>query len=605
VHLKNGATAWIEKVTPSLGRDLRACPAPPAAGAALKIRLPGGGALLLREPPGASADTVVWRAAEACGLAPSQLALVCGGRRLGGPAPLRQACGLRGGGTLRIVKRLGGGGAGAGRMRDTPKKQGVSARRTVRVTFAPAREVAVDANAMAKWKELGGTELEAALASGAILLLDAKWVIALAARGGVLWPRQALPDEAFLSLSEVQASTGNHLSVVCISHCWLQPDHPDPHGHNLRAVARALKALTSEGKRVGVFFDFCSIYQNCRDRDGTPQDTAFSWLAKEGRLAGGAVGRLPTEDVLFKQALGSLGTFYSHPETHVLMLTAFPPDYFTSKYTRSGNVKPYSERGWCFCESSWATMVKQFNLVLDLGKDAGKGTFCEADCFSGRKVAVLPQAFVAQLASKGFTNGSADTPLVARLYQESFEERFRTADMLSYSVLGWGEVEACGVARLLLHAPALKALILNHNSIGDAGACALAKALPRAPTLRGLYFERNSIGDKGARALAEALPRALMELNLNWNSIGDQAARALAEALPRLPALRKLLLMYTSIRDEGARALAKTLPRTPELVELDLNLNSIGAEAKAALRTAWGARGGTLDLTRGSPGDEA
>ena len=124
MHLKNGAAALTDKDTPithSLGRGLRACPAPPAAGAGLKIWLPGGRALLLRVTPGASAYEVVRHAAAACGLAPFQLALFCGGRRLLGPAPLRQAGGVRGGGTLRVVQRLAGGGAGAGRMRDAPK----------------------------------------------------------------------------------------------------------------------------------------------------------------------------------------------------------------------------------------------------------------------------------------------------------------------------------------------------------------------------------------------------------------------------------------------------------------------------------------------------
>jgi len=40
------------------------------------------------------------------------------------------------------------------------------------------------------------------LKSGAIALLDAEWVIAHAASGGVLPPRQALPDVAFLSLTD-------------------------------------------------------------------------------------------------------------------------------------------------------------------------------------------------------------------------------------------------------------------------------------------------------------------------------------------------------------------------------------------------------------------
>ena len=77
---------------------------------------------------------------------------------------------------------------------------------------------------LAAWKALGGAEFEAVLVSGAIALLDAQYLIDLANRGGVLGPRQALPDEAFLSLSELQAATRTSpfLKIVCISHCWLQ-----------------------------------------------------------------------------------------------------------------------------------------------------------------------------------------------------------------------------------------------------------------------------------------------------------------------------------------------------------------------------------------------
>jgi len=77
--------------------------------------------------------------------------------------------------------------------------------------------------------------------------------------------------------------------------------------------------------------------------------------------------------------------------------------------------------------------------------------------------------------------------------------------------------------------------------------------------------------------------------------IGDEGARALAEALPRA-ALKYLYLTNNSIGDAGARALAEALPRAPALEGLFLFDNSIGDEAKAALRTAWGARGGSLGI---------
>jgi len=252
----------------------------------------------------------------------------------------------------------------------------------------------------------------------------------------------------------------------------------------------------------------------------------------EERFNDGAVGRFPAEDVLFKQALGSLGIFYAHPHTHVLMLTAFPPDYFTATYERSGNVKPYVERGWCFCESSWAMLVKDYDLVLDLGKDTGEGVFDAAKCRQGRKAPVLPAEFVAQLQSKGFTNGSTDKPLVAGLYSKGFEERFGGATRLIYSGLGWGAEQARAVVRVLPHAPALQKLNLDSNSIGDKGARALAEALPHTAALQVLDLDSNSIGDEGARALTGSLPHApaLQTLFTASNSIGDEAKAALRKA---------------------------------------------------------------------------
>jgi len=233
--------------------------------------------------------------------------------------------------------------------------------------------------------------------------------------------------------------------------------------------------------------------RGCRDIDGAPQDTAFAWLGSEKRFADGAVGRFAAEDVLFKQALGSLGIFYAHPHTRVLMLTAFPPDYFTATYARSGNAKPYFERGWSFCESSWAMLVKYSDLVLDLGKDTGEGKFDEEKCRQGRKAPVLPEEFVAQLQSKGFTNGSTDKPLVADLYSKGFEERFGVATLLKYSGLGWGVEEMRAVVRVLPHAPALEELCCDpppvfsshgHSLTGSMGQDWAAPALRLRPGSR-------------------------------------------------------------------------------------------------------------------------
>lgn len=467
--------------------------------------------------------------------------------------------------------------------------------------------VPVSAEETERWVRYGGSELEPSLASGAIALLDAVWLVALAEGGGVLLPRQALPDEAFLSAEQVRKRCVP--GIVLVSHCWLQPDHPDPHGHNLRLIARALKLMLeylSFERGVAVFLDFCSIHQKCRGPDGAPGGRVLSGGTHEPH---GAIGRYASEDALFRQALQSLSTFYSHPETHVWMLTAFPPDYDKpGRYVRAGNTAPYAQRGWCFCESSWAAMVKSADLVLDLGIEMEKGE----DGFlglrqrhsRGRKAPVLPHFLDDELERKHFTNGKDDRPVVAALYREGFGTRFGETTALSYFGLGWRDEEAASVAAVLAAGatPKLESLVLSSNDIGAPGAAAIATALSAAPALKDLWLANNRIGADGARALAAALPSAakLERLWLDKNDVGDEGARALARVLSAAPALTGLYLKANAIGADGARALAAALPGAALLKELNLMDNTLGNEGAQVLAESLTAASGLLKLHLGS-----
>lgn len=483
------------------------------------------------------------------------------------------------------------------------------------------RRVQVGPAAMERWLNHGGAELDVVLSSGAVSLLDAEWVVSLAKRGGVLSPRQSLPQEAFLSLPEVQTAA----AIVAASHCWLQPDHPDPRGHNLRVLARALELRLQHapGCRVAVFYDFCCIHQKCRAADGTPGKHVVGWTGGEE----GAVGRLPAEEALFREALGSLGVLYSLPRTFVFMLRAFPADYDDpSAYARSGNVAPYLDRGWCFCESSWAAMVKNKDMVLDLSNDSGEGSSGPVDeaaggtslpwdayvakCRQGRRAPLTPDAFAALLEKKSFTNGSTDRPRVAELYRRCFQERFGKAAWLGYNSLGWGAAEAQAVAAVLASGatPALTELSLQFNSLGDLGAQALAAALPHSRALVQLRLGNNQIGDAGAVALAAALPAtALQELRLGANLIGGAGAAALYRALPGVPTLARLYLHENRVGDEGAIALAAALGSAPGLQHVGLKRNAIGDAGARALAEALPAAPAlqTLDLEDNAIGDGA
>ena len=80
----------------------------------------------------------------------------------------------------------------------------------------------------ANWRKLRGHELEPALESGAIALLDAGWLVASKERGETIRRRQDLPPEAFIPLEELKAAaaTLGVLPIICLSYAWLHPDHP-------------------------------------------------------------------------------------------------------------------------------------------------------------------------------------------------------------------------------------------------------------------------------------------------------------------------------------------------------------------------------------------
>ena len=406
-----------------------------------------------------------------------------------------------------------------------------------RKALPSAVDLGVDEERLVAWRKLGGGDLERVLASGAVALLDAQWIISHAEAGGVLNHRQALPEEAFLSLADLVEATGEYdLPVVALSYPWLTKDHPDPRGANLARVARALKALVAEVDgdgcftRLGIFWDFGSLHQHPDPSNG--------------------VMRTEEQNALFKQGLGRLGTLYSHQHTWVLRLTSFPDGHKAEDQPEGTNVAKYFDRGWCFTESSWASLTKDGASSLDLGKmHDGKEYDCDSlirDCTQsgGRRPPLLPSAFAAELEDKSFTNGKDDKPLVERLYEAAFQEQFGKATGLRYGDLGWGDAEAAQLADVLASGAALRLerLELRMNKIGDEGCEALAAALGKegaAPRLEVLDLEFNAIGDEGCKALAAALgkegavPRLeMLILDCNFQ-ISDEGCKALAAAIKK------------------------------------------------------------------------
>ena len=530
-----------------------------------------------------------------------------------------------------------------------------------------------DPGTMAKkphWYKAGGGELDAALAVDAVhgqasvRLVDAAYIVKLASKKGALLPRrQDLPESAFLSHDQLKAlPSGFHggrarasLRIIVVSHAWLQPNHPDPHGETLRMLAKVLIEFTKgwrqhKGGRYGVFLDFCSIFQKGRDGEE----------------------RTSMEAALFKSALSTMSDWYSHPRTFVLKFSALPPGYpqgFEFPAGSTPNTASYDGRGWCFTESSVANLVKEPELCLDLGQLRAEKSYTLSElinaCSTGDVVASFGFAdsgpclraapltlddFTEQLEEKSFTSKKADIALVAGLYAAAFKSRLGTIKSLDYAGLNWrpvdvlnfnkcvasgilaanlmglnltntriGDKGAQGLAEAMLAdcLPQLKELDLTHCDIGNSGFCALVAAMGHVSNLSALHVGRR-VGDEGATALAAAMTAGLIpklaHLELE-DLVGNLGMQALCDAFVALRDTKRTRLEYfvlgghnnCRLTDAGLNAIAAALEQggLQGMRELQIERSHIHDcfytdAAFATLATAVEKSGATLHIRLGS-----
>ena len=110
-------------------------------------------------------------------------------------------------------------------------------------------------------------QLVAAVRTGAIALLDARWVRELTP-GATLLRRQGLeaaqgrallPPEEGVQLLQLGARC-----VGAITYAWATRHHPDPTGARLEAVRQFLRSEAGAHTRA-LFWDYCSLHQPPRD----------------------------------------------------------------------------------------------------------------------------------------------------------------------------------------------------------------------------------------------------------------------------------------------------------------------------------------------------
>ena len=295
--------------------------------------------------------------------------------------------------------------------------------------------------ARSKWDEIGASGLKKALLD--VVMIDAGWLADLADRGDRLPRCQDVPAEARVSLAEMEAWGDEYtVGVLVISYPWLDRNHPDAHGEQLRKIAFVLKAFAAKalqytGCRVGVFWDYCSLPQ--KNLDGV-DDRTEEEKARFGRVLKGGINSL-----------------YGHQKTHVLLVTTPLPT--GHPYC---NTQPYDGRGWCFAESVMSAIVKDDSALIDLGKltgdEADVGTLVRKGK-SERRPPIAPDAFHQMLRSGvgdesiKFTN-KGDVDVVAGIYKRAFLDEMTAATALYYADLDWGNAHMATLAAALTYAHA-------------------------------------------------------------------------------------------------------------------------------------------------------
>ena len=299
--------------------------------------------------------------------------------------------------------------------------------------------------------------MEAMLAK--VPLIDAHYLLLLAKLGGVLPRGQDIPASALITPASAWRlrlwGSQYSLPVLVLSYPWLDKDHPDRHGGLLRRLAPVLEAMLAECRRgvekgggrlaslapttatVGVMLDFCSLPQ---------------WPRTEA------------EQVRFEEGLHSMHLWYSHPFTHVLLVTTPLPDdpAGAAAYT---NRRSYEERGWCFFEMQISSLVKNADVLWDLRYFDGKSHSYDAmraQLRAGRQPPLSPPALEQDMRARVSAGSlsfsyAADIEPVIEMYRRGFVQAFvgyrqlrsippGAGTSVFYGNLGWGADEAALLA---------------------------------------------------------------------------------------------------------------------------------------------------------------
>jgi hypothetical protein len=291
------------------------------------------------------------------------------------------------------------------------------------------------------------------------MLLRASWL--MSCTPSKLLKRGDHPPEAYIGAAELRriyadATFGSReqdarpLPFIALSHFWRTQQHPDPDGVTLEIVVAALKARWPEFTKLnvhdlGIFVDYCSLFQHPRTKEQEP---------------------------IFKASLGGINLWYAHRLTTVWLVTE-------GRDLTKG--LGYHEKGWTTFEHRLALMIKPANTsvfsawpqAVDLGQRG------PAQIEFSRPPPSEPLAFFEghECGSKEYTSGADRDAVVAPKFREATFELLGGSRELNFNKLGWGDNEARQLSGVLLLCGQLLTLTLVGNKIGAVGAAAIGEAL--------------------------------------------------------------------------------------------------------------------------------
>lgn len=154
-------------------------------------------------------------------------------------------------------------------------------------------------------------------------------------------------------------------------------------------------------------------------------------------------------------------------------------------------------------------------------------------------------------------------------------------------------------ARRMKQRRAINKINCSRCKVGPRGAELLANAVKRLPAMQSLDLFENNLGAVGGKTVAGVLAAntGMETVNLISNQLGEIGGKAVIDALAWNKTVTTIRLNGNDLGEVSGKAVADALAVNKTVMTMHLKYNDgLPAAVKDAIRTAWGDRGGNLEL---------